>query len=109
MADTDNTENTVTVDGVEPSILVKLVDSKENPGRVKVSNDDSGAERFLVKGEDGILLTPQDLALVGGVEVEIVDDSPAPTSAPEPSVAPAGPKPAEVVFSPSNSPGLPGQ
>ena|ERR1039457_5441917 len=99
--------NTVTVGGVEPSILVKLVVSKENPGRVKLSNDDSGTERFLTKGEDGILLTPQDLALVGAVEVEVLNDSPAPTSVP--GDVSTGPKPAEVAFPPINSPGLPGQ
>jgi hypothetical protein len=111
--------DTVTVDGVEPSIPVKLLDVKGNPDQVKIFSDDNGTYRYLVKGEDPILLTPQDLAALVGVEVEISKgDHNVPVTAEHPEAAqistpdtvviPAG-KPAQEPFSPINPPVSSGQ
>lgn len=61
-------ENTVLVDGVEPSILVRLLDIADNPAAVKVYED-----RELVKGEDPVLLTPEDLGILGAFGIEIIN------------------------------------
>lgn len=67
--------NTVKVDGVEPSIPVKLLDINENPARVKLFTAEDGTERFLVKGaEDYFLVTPTDLSVLGGFHIDV--DSP---------------------------------
>jgi hypothetical protein len=67
--------NTVEVDGVAPSIPVNLVNSKDNPERIKLFTADDGTERFLVKdSETPLLITPNDLAQLGGFEIEIVND-----------------------------------
>lgn len=103
--------STVTVDGVEPSILVKLVNSSENPGRVKLVSDDSGTDRYIEKDSDTpVLITSSDLAVLGTVEIEIVDgDTPA-VSAPVQPAAPAGKSAESVNPSPVNpSPGQSGQ
>ena|ERR1019366_1346059 len=106
-----DTTSTVTVDGVEPSILVKLLNTKENPARVKIYTDDNGGDRYLEKAnETPFLVTQADLSVLGGVEIEIVSDTPA-DSAPESPVVSA-PSSAEIVnkLSPVNpSPGQSGQ
>lgn len=63
----------VTVDGVEPSILVKLLDVKDNPHSVKIFTDDRGGHRNLYKGGNAVLVTPTDLSVLGGFAIEIVD------------------------------------
>lgn len=112
--------NSVTVDGIEPSIPVKLLDVKDNPEQVKIFSDDDGTYRYLVKGADPILLTPQDLAALVGVEVEISKGDhnvpvsageqtpPALTPTPDTVVIPAV-KPAQEPFSPINPPVPSGQ
>jgi hypothetical protein len=66
---------TVTVDGVEPSILVKLLDIKDNPDRVRLFTADDGTERYLVKeNEEPVLITPADLGALGSVGIEIIGD-----------------------------------
>ena len=93
--------NTVTVDGVEPSILVKLNDITDNPGRVKIFTADDGTERYVTKDNE-ILVTPQDLSVLGSVSYEVLNnDTPAQTSPAAPTFS--APKPAEVVSSPVNS------
>lgn len=78
MADADST---LTVDGVEPSILVKLLNISDNPSKVKIFDGDDGTERWLVKeNEEPVLVTPTDLGVLGACGIEIVD-----TSAPIPA------------------------
>lgn len=73
--------STVTVDGVKPSILVKLLNIPDNPAAVKIFDDDTGGERWLVKeNEEPVLVTPTDLGVLGVCGIEIVDPS-APTPA----------------------------
>lgn len=73
--------NTVKVDGVEPSIPVKLLDNNDNPARVKLFTAEDGTERFLVKGaEDYFLVTSADLSVLGGFGIDI--DSPESKAAP---------------------------
>lgn len=110
---------TVTVDGVEPSIPVKLLDVKGNPEQVKIFSDDDGTYRYLVKGEEPILLTPQDLAALVGVEIEIskgehniattaANPEAAQIATPDTVVIPAV-KPAQSPLSPINPPVTSGQ
>lgn len=67
------TSSTVTVDGVEPSILVKLLNISDNPERVKIFTADDGTERWLYKDtETPVLVTPSDLAILGSVGIEII-------------------------------------
>lgn len=98
---------TVTVDGVEPSILVSLLDIPDNPGRVKVYTADDGTDRYLVKGGEPTLLTPKDLGVLGIVSYEILKAETEPETVVIPS--PPAPKPAQEPSSPINPPGLPGQ
>lgn len=70
----DATSN-VTVDGVEPSILVKLLKISDNPAKVQIFNDDNGGERWLDKNSDEpVLCTPNDLGALGAFGIEIVKD-----------------------------------
>jgi hypothetical protein len=72
MADADST---LTVDGVEPSIPVKLLKIQDNPAKVKIFNDDNGGERWLDKDDEGpTLCTPSDLGALGAFGIEIVKD-----------------------------------
>jgi hypothetical protein len=86
--------NTVKVDGVEPSILVRLSDEPEAPERVKLHTADDGTERFLVKGGEPVWVVGQDLVGLGAVPYEVVEiaqvqTSPAAAfSAPSPVVEP---------------------
>ena len=111
---------TVTVDGVEPSIPVKLLDVKGNPEQVKIFSDAEGTYRYLVKGEEPILLTPQDLAAISGVEAEIsegvhnvavsaANPEAAQISTPDTVVIPPAAKPAQSPLSPINPPVTSGQ
>lgn len=68
MADADNT---LTVDGVEPSIAVRLLDIKDNPERVQIYTSDDGTDRYLVKGGEPVLLTQKDIGTLGPFSVEI--------------------------------------
>lgn len=92
--------NTVMVDGVEPSIPVKLLNYAENPERVKLFTADDGTERFLVKNaEDALLVTPSDMSILGSVGYEIVGAG---------ETAPAPVRPV-VTIPPVNPPNTPGQ
>jgi hypothetical protein len=86
--------STVKVDGVEPSILVRLLDEPESPLRVKVFTADDGTERFLVKGGEPILVTSKDLSVLGVVPYEIVGAS---SESVEPAAISSGPKSAPVI------------
>lgn len=92
--------NTVTVDGVEPSIPVKLLDVKGNPERIKIFSG------YIVKGDDAVLVTPEDLAAISGVQIEVgnTPDQLAPATV----VIPAA-KPAQSPLSPINPPVTSGQ
>lgn len=103
--------STVTVDGVEPSILVKLLNTPANPERVKIFTDDDGTYRYLVKGDDeSMLVTPADLAVLGGVGIEFIETDKDSIPAPSATEQPAGKSPG-VVNTPVNSisPGQSGQ
>jgi hypothetical protein len=65
--------STVKVDGVEPTILVRLTDEVDTPERVRIFTSDDGTKRFLIKGSDPVLVTNKDLSVLGGVPVEILD------------------------------------
>jgi|ERR1700722_12057944 len=98
--------NTVKVDGVEPSIFVKLVDSVSNPERIKLFTAEDGTERFLVKGDENYFpVTNNDLAQLGGYEIELE-----PTSAQTPAVQPAQNRPEStiVIPTPATTPGQTG-
>lgn len=81
----DATDNKVTVDGVEPSILVQYVDNAD-------SNDvtssyvlwptDGGGDRRIVKGGAAVHVTEADLALLSGAVLEYPDEE-----APDPKVS----------------------
>lgn len=79
----DDAISTGTVDGVEPSILVKLLNVVENPHSVMVSVDKWIHKEF----ETPVLLTSEELSKLGGFAVEVVDDVEkdisAPVTAPE--------------------------
>lgn len=71
----DATSN-VTVDGVEPSISVKLLNIADNPSKVKIFDADDGTERWLVKeNEEPILITPNDLGILGPFGIEVINTS----------------------------------
>lgn len=91
--------STVTIDGIEPSIPVKLLNTSDNPYRVKIYTADDGTERFLVKDNDSpILVTPADLVILGSVGIEIIQDHEA-----------AAPRGEKVVLPPVINPNLTGQ
>lgn len=93
--------STVQVDGVEPSIPVKLLNNNDNPARVKLFTAEDGTERFLTKGaENYFLVTPTDLSVLGGFHIDV--DSP--NTAP---VIPVQNRPESVIVSPVNP--TPGQ
>lgn len=95
--------NTVKVDGVEPSIPVKLLNNNDNPARVKLFTADDGTERFLVKGaENYLLITPTDLSVLGGFHIDV--DSPATASA-----TPAQNRPESTIVIPTPANPTPGQ
>jgi hypothetical protein len=92
----------VKVDGVEPSIPVKLLNVKDNPERVKLFTAEDGTERFLVKGDENYnLVTPTDLSVLGGFSIDIEDKQ-------TPAAAPNRPESGVVVTSSPVSP-TPGQ
>lgn len=97
--------NTVTVDGVEPSISVRLLDISENPERIKLTTGDDGTERFLVKNsENSFLVTPADLVVLGSAGIEICDEKDIPISD-----LPAQNRPEVVISPPVNPLNTPGQ
>lgn len=69
--------STTTVDGVEPSILVKYTSnasSHENVKSIILNKDDGGAQREIKLGYTQ-WVTPAELALVtGGPNIEIVEN-----------------------------------
>jgi hypothetical protein len=96
-------DNTLTVDGVEPSIPVTLLDIADNPERVQLYTADDGTERFIVKGAEATLAVPGELGNLGTVSVEIeYPNIPSTPSAPAPNLA------AGVIANVSSSPGQSG-
>ncbi len=82
-----------TVDGVEPSVLVKYVQnvSLSDPSEgITLAPFDDGGPRSIELGGDAVLVTPDELSKISSiVPSEVVEDStPAPVSTPTPS-APA--------------------
>lgn len=110
--------STVQVDGVEPSIPVKLLDNNDNPARVKLFTAEDGTERFLVKGaENYFLVTPTDLSVLGGFHIDVdsdADDNEIVVSAdvddkkPEPTT-PAQNRPENTIVIPTPANPTPGQ
>lgn len=97
--------STVKVDGVEPSILVSLVDVKDNPERIKLFTADDGTERYLTKTGNAVLVTNKDLSILGGFSIDIEGTSPI---APTPIAETQNP-PQETVVIPSPEKTTPGQ
>lgn len=96
--------STVKVDGVEPSILVRLLDEPEAPERVKLHTADDGTERFLVKGGEPVWVVGQDLEGLGVVSFEVVETRTPSVPAPAPSAPSPAVEPVRV-----NTPGQSGQ
>jgi len=68
-----------TVDGVEPTILVKFAGNGNNDGTdtIKLFPDDDGAERFIVCGGDAVYLTENEVSLVARIGIiEYPDEIP---------------------------------
>lgn len=84
--------NTVKVDGVEPSILVRFLDEPDAPERVRLRPADDGTERFLVKGGK-LWLVDRDFEGLGVIPYEVVErksisDPVGPSSGPIPAAEP---------------------
>lgn len=81
--------STVTVDGVEPSILVKLLDVAENPHSIKVFTT------TLYKDADPVLVTPEDINVLGSYAIEIINDEDNKTSTETPAEKAVGINPVQ--------------
>jgi hypothetical protein len=103
----DATETKGTVDGVEPSILVRFVETpslQDSTGRIQLQTNDEGTPRYIVKGGDPVWVTNKDLASIGGQVIEILEDR---TSTPAPQTPPSQPQnPSQRILSisPDSSP-----
>lgn len=109
----DTTDTKGTVDGVEPSILVKFVENaslQDTTSVIQLFPFDNGALRTITLGGNPVLVTQKDLAAVtGGHRLEVVEDDADTFVVNSPQPIPSEPQRAPQNIQPSIPTPLPGQ